>query len=790
MPGEPVKSFVSDKPFRVGEWLVEPMLDQVTHDVQAQKLEPRTMRLLVKLAENSGKVVSSQELLDSVWSGVIVGPGSLYQAVSQLRKLFGDDETSPAYIRTVPRRGYMLVGPITAHGDLHASAGKSPQPAAANPAQIIAPVQEPETSLPLRASRRLRWVGAASVLVSLIALAAWYLLPWPLPKPPPANSISTVVAAIPNALAVLPLRTPQGTDASLGTTLSHVLTDRLAAIRSLPVIDFGSARRFPPAQAHFDARDVARKLNARYLLLGELKPDGDQLSLKATLLDATEDRELWSKTIDRPLGEVTALREEVAKAVTDALHLEGGAPKPRQLTPLRLDAYALYVEAASLLNENSARQDTEKAAVLFERAITLDPGFVRAYVGLSEALQFTSMLTENPEGPLTPEARHDAALAIDHALRLDPDSGEAWVQRAGLTLDDAKADELFRKGVDLSPNYVKGAIWYGHFLRGQGRVGEAIEMYDRVAALHPWSAEIFTIRASMALGNFGDVQGAIRLLQHALSIDPNETNALANLVDVRYAYLGEFAECIRTLESVPRYTMGMRAGLATDYLDVDDPAAALEVWESPPNPPPFRTSILWRYLGNMDAAVEVAARVLKSNNEGIYPLAALSLRDKAFLTGDYSLALALLEPRFQQQKQNWTKQNADRRLAITYAHLLMLSGRRQEGVDLAHRLLASSEANEVGRPKGWFARERGLLYAMLGDDDRALSELATSQKLNDWGMWWYTAAGDATFAHLHSDPRFRALVAAARKHSAEQRALLDDMRRKGLVPRRGQPQSR
>ena len=70
------------------------------------------MRLLMALAERPGEVVLSNELLDTVWKGVIVTPSSLYQSVAQLRQLLGDSVTEPRYIETVPRKGYRLVAPV------------------------------------------------------------------------------------------------------------------------------------------------------------------------------------------------------------------------------------------------------------------------------------------------------------------------------------------------------------------------------------------------------------------------------------------------------------------------------------------------------------------------------------------------------------------------------------------------------------------------------------------------------------------------------------------------------
>ena len=102
---------------RIGAWRVHAALDEISKDGNTVKLERRTMRLLMCLAEHSGQVVSVEQLLDEVWAGVVVAPGSVYQVVASLRRLLGDDTKEPTYIATIPRRGYRLVAAVTAFVD-------------------------------------------------------------------------------------------------------------------------------------------------------------------------------------------------------------------------------------------------------------------------------------------------------------------------------------------------------------------------------------------------------------------------------------------------------------------------------------------------------------------------------------------------------------------------------------------------------------------------------------------------------------------------------------------------
>ncbi len=107
---------------RVGEWCVRPAAGQISRAGEIVRLEARTMRLLVCLAERAGEIVSIEELLDRVWPGVTVAPDSVYQAVASLRRILGDDSKQPTYIATVPRLGYQLVAPVERWDDSTARA--------------------------------------------------------------------------------------------------------------------------------------------------------------------------------------------------------------------------------------------------------------------------------------------------------------------------------------------------------------------------------------------------------------------------------------------------------------------------------------------------------------------------------------------------------------------------------------------------------------------------------------------------------------------------------------------
>lgn len=96
-------------PFELGAFRVEPLSHQVIGPEGQSKLEPRVMGVLLYLAAHEGEVVTRQALLDQVWSDVNVGEEVLNNAVSKLRRTFGDDAKSPRWIETIPKVGYRLL---------------------------------------------------------------------------------------------------------------------------------------------------------------------------------------------------------------------------------------------------------------------------------------------------------------------------------------------------------------------------------------------------------------------------------------------------------------------------------------------------------------------------------------------------------------------------------------------------------------------------------------------------------------------------------------------------------
>jgi len=86
-------------------------------------LPPKAFDLLVTLIEQSGHLVTKDELIESVWQGAFIEDGNIPYSVSLVRKALGDDAAAPRYVATVAKQGYRFIAPVTS---LHESPNGQP----------------------------------------------------------------------------------------------------------------------------------------------------------------------------------------------------------------------------------------------------------------------------------------------------------------------------------------------------------------------------------------------------------------------------------------------------------------------------------------------------------------------------------------------------------------------------------------------------------------------------------------------------------------------------------------
>ena len=278
------------KTLRIGDWFVNPLSGEIARGEERVRLEARTMRLLLCLAATPGEVVSIDALLDQVWSGVVVTPDSVYQAVAALRRLLGDDAKQPAYIVTVPRLGYRLVAPVESLADT----------AAAPP--------------PARSRSRTYALLALGILLVGGSLAYYLVV-----ERNAASQAAATAAANQKTIAVLPFLdlTDSMNEEPFADGMTEELIHRLSKVKGLRV-------PAPTASFYFKGKqlpvaEIARSLHVSYVLDGSVRKSGDTLRVAARLVRADDGYVVWSESYDRPVDDKLMVQDDIANEVTSAL---------------------------------------------------------------------------------------------------------------------------------------------------------------------------------------------------------------------------------------------------------------------------------------------------------------------------------------------------------------------------------------------------------------------------------------------------------------------------------------
>lgn len=217
-PSEPSRQSLPSDRLRVGECLVDIPLREVQapNARRPRRITPKTMGVLLALVDNAGRVVSRDALLGEVWPDTLPTNDVVTQAITQLRKAFGEERGgepgNPHYIETIAKNGYRLLAPVewlensdvatatSGEGQDDARRSDPTRTAAQYSALAGGDPREPLNPVPLPEVPRTRGTwrsvgGAVAVVVLLVGL----LLGWSLLR---ERQSSPGAAAVPGARAL------------------------------------------------------------------------------------------------------------------------------------------------------------------------------------------------------------------------------------------------------------------------------------------------------------------------------------------------------------------------------------------------------------------------------------------------------------------------------------------------------------------------------------------------------------------------------------------------------------
>jgi adenylate cyclase len=254
-----------------------------------------------------------------------------------------------------------------------------------------------------------------------------------------------------------------------------------------------------------DVKQVARDLGVRYVLEGSVRKAGGRVRITGQLIQAATGQHIWADRFDGELADVFNLQDQVTSRVVGAIEpslRQAEIDRVRCKPTERLDAYEWYLRALPPFYALN-RESLDKAIVLLDRAIAIDPHFA-----LAKALAARCYAWRNPQGWATAPEEEKAI-----AVRLGREA-----------LQDGEHDP--------------SVLWMVGFVMWQLRVDPegALELYDRSLALNANCAQALTLRG-WALATAGRLDGAVPSLLQALRLSPLDPEAFFTMSALGCAYL-------------------------------------------------------------------------------------------------------------------------------------------------------------------------------------------------------------------------------------------------------------
>ncbi len=471
----PKEVAVSPRRIQFGAFELDPAAGELRKHGIKIRLQEQPLQILQQLLEHPGEVVSREELQKRIWPAdtFVDFDHGLYSAVQRLRDALGDTAETPRYVETLPKRGYRFVGPVNG---------------AAGQGEAAETIQNIETRRKSRLRYRPIVIAALTVVAATAALLALDL--------GGLRSRLLVRASPPaiHSLAVLPL-TNLSNDPNqeyFADGMTDALITDLAQIGSLKVISRTSIMRYKKTDKRLP--EIARELNVDGIVEGTVQRSGDRVRITAQLIHGPSDKHLWANSYERDARNVLFMESEIAGAIANQIQAKLTPEQEARLArvrPINLKAFEAYLQGnyhvtlARDVEYRNSQQETMQSELgvardFFQKAISEDPNYAPAYVGLAETWFNRSVAEGGPE---------KEREMLQKALQLDPALAEAHFALGYLEFlrfwNWAAAEREFKRALELNPNSADAHARYFDFLDSMGRFDEGMREYLRAQELDP-----------------------------------------------------------------------------------------------------------------------------------------------------------------------------------------------------------------------------------------------------------------------------------------------------------------
>jgi TolB-like protein len=523
--------------FRFAEFEISLARRELRRAGAAIHIEPQVFDLLVHLVRNRDRIVTKDELIESIWQGRIVSEAALSSRISAARRALGDTGNDQSLIRTMYKVGF----------------------------RFVAQVETSEAAPTALAEEVVALSGADEEATKVVPSAE----PLPLPDKP--------------SIVVLPF---QDMSSDPGQEyFADGLTDDIISGLSRQQWFFVIARNssFTYKGQAVDVRDVATQLGVRYVLEGGVRKAGNRVRVTSQLIDASNGNHLWADRYDRELADIFALQDEITNSVIGSVAPQivvAEAARLRRKPPQSIEAWDLVLQALPHMWHMTTAEHLQAQALL-RQAIALDPGYAHAHGLLGWT--YVSMFNLNARTPIG-ESTDKALNAGAKAVALD--DHESWGHLVlGLGHARRRRPELalihLSRSIELNPNFALGYAGLGYALAcgcQPERGLESLEQAHRLSPRDPFLAIYGPTVRYMAFFALGRYEEAVAVCRATAALHPNHVGAW-RLMTVCLGLLGKTEEAQAALA----HTLTLQPDLSKNHVINDtvfaDPADRLRFLE-------------------------------------------------------------------------------------------------------------------------------------------------------------------------------------------------------------------
>jgi len=321
------------------------------------------------------------------------------------------------------------------------------------------------------------------------------------------------------------------------------LEDVITELSRLPDIEVLAPRTSLSLTAEqLEPRRLAEAFGVTHLLDSSVRPADDRLQVKVSLVETASERVIWADRYEAPLREAGGVLEEIAVQVANRLTARvvlSRLAQARHRPLTSLPAQDCWLRGLECLRRATPEGD-EDARRLFERALSIDPTYARAYAGLS-----LSHFKRWNGRHATPQEAEDDRLGLQYIARAEAlDEMDPVVQVVAGRLQIYRRNfgegrRHLERALELSPNRADGLMQMAPLWAYLGEPERALDMAAKAFRLNPLHEPWYYFVSFMPHFLARRLETGLAILERS---PPDQIFEQAALMAASYAHLGRLDE--------------------------------------------------------------------------------------------------------------------------------------------------------------------------------------------------------------------------------------------------------